>query len=102
MQQSVKNELLEYFKNLPGRTLEENRLLFYLQSSLQEFDIISVSRDDVHENGYDADGLTDTQMECLAENIALDYKGYGFKDDLSFALDLMGIKKLSDNQTTEK
>lgn len=96
MRQDIKREMLEYFKNISSPTSQENRFILYLQTEVDFFDITSVSRDDIYEKGYDADCVSDAQMERLADKMADHYCNNGFWDDLECLLDDMGIPKMND------
>lgn len=97
MRYDIKREMLEYFKNIPSPTSQENRFILYLQSEVDFFDITSVARDDIYEKGYDADCVSEAQMERLADKMGEYYCNNGFWDDLEFFLEDMKIPKLNDN-----
>lgn len=97
MRQDIKREMLEYFKNISSPTSQENRFILYLQTEVDFFDITSVSRDDIYEKGYDADYVSEAQMERLADKMAEYYCNNGFWDDLDSLLDNMGVPKLNKN-----
>lgn len=94
MRQDIKREMLEYFKNIPNPTPQESRFLLYLDTEIDFFDIIYVSRDDIYAVEYDASCLSDKQMERLADKIGDCYCNNGFWDDLASLLDDMEIPKL--------
>ena len=94
MRQDIKHEMLEYFKNIPDRTSQENRFLLHLQSEVDFFDITSVTRDDIYERGYDASCLSDEQMDIVAGAMAEAYCNNDFWFDLDDILDDMRIPKL--------
>lgn len=97
MRQDIKREMLEYFQNISNPTSQENRFMLYLQTEVDFFNITSVSRDDIYEKGYDAECVSEAQMERLADQMAECYCNNGFWDDLDSLLDDMGIPKLKDN-----
>ena len=96
MRSSIKREMLEYFKNISSPTPQENRFILYLQTDVELFDIIGLSRDDIYEKGFDADCVSDDQMGHLADKLADYYCNNGFWDDLECLLEDMGIPKLNE------
>lgn len=94
MRQDIKREMLEYFQNISNPTSQENRFILHLQTEVDFFNITSVSRDDIYEKGYDAECVSEAQMERLADKMAECYCNNGFWDDLDSLLDDMGIPKL--------
>lgn len=99
MRLGIKREMLEYFKNISSPTPQENRFILYLQTEVELFDIIGLSRDDIYDKGYDAGDMSDSQMEDLAEQLAICYSTY-FEHDFDILLDEMNISKLN-NETID-
>ena len=97
MRQDSKREILEYFKNIPNPTPQEDKLRLRMESEVMYFNITSVSHDDVCERGYDASKISDAQMERLADKMADCYCDNGFWIDLDILLDEMDIPKSNDN-----
>lgn len=96
MRTDIKQEMLDYFKNKPNRTEQENRFLLYLQNEIEFFNITSVSRDDVNELNFDGANMTDAQMERLADKMEDAYLANGYWDDMRLCLEDMEIPKLQD------
>ncbi len=95
MRYEIKKELLEYFKAIPDRTAQENRLCLHLQNDIESFDITGVCRDDIDGIGYDGANMTDAQMDRLATKMEDSYIDNGFWVDMKCHLEDMGIPKLN-------
>ena len=60
----------------------------------KEFNITSVSREDLESRGFDTTNITDAQMERLAQKMCDDYLEQMFWISLDIiAEDIMGFKK---------
>lgn len=102
MQYEIKKELLEYFKAIPNKTAQENRLCLYLQNDIEFFEVTGLSRDDVDEIGYDGANMTDAQMERLASKLGDSYVENGFWEDLECHLEYMEIQKIDSPDKEER
>ena len=102
MTQDFKRELLEYFKNIPDPTTQERRILTTLQNEIVFFDLTSIHRDDIRIKGYNADCLTDAEMERISHKLTDCYLDNGFWEDLACTLDYMGVPKLNDNAENDE
>jgi hypothetical protein len=87
----MRRELLEclhgYFSKIenPGET--ENRLLEQLTVELSSFHISSVHRDDLLDAGFNPTGVTDEDMQLLANRLSESYLEFGFGDALYITAD---------------
>ena len=97
MNHGIKKEMLSYFKSMNNRTPQENRFLMHLQSEVENFDITSVSLDDVAELGYEITEISNSIMEELSYRMADSYCDNGYWDDLRLHLENMGIPKRNYN-----
>ena len=87
------NRILEavraYFKAIQNPTDEEKRIQALLAEGF--FPITSVCRDDLRARHFDADKVTDEQMQELARRMANDYCEQLFWDSMEIIAEAVGI-----------
>lgn len=91
MIQELFNQLREYFSAKKNPTEEEIDFLKRLSDGY--FHITSVHRDDLRAKGFDADKITDAQMERLADKMGDDYCEQLFWDSMEIIADCMGLPR---------
>lgn len=64
-----------------------------LRSTMESFEITSVSRADLEEKGYDTSAITDEQMEKLASKMAEDYCEQLFWTSMDIIAENLGFPK---------
>lgn len=94
MNYTSKQELLDYFLQIPNKTEREE---YFIKILMQEgfcFDVESVCREDIQSVGYNSD-VSDYTMECIADKVADYYVQNGFYDDLREACEILGLEKIN-------
>lgn len=61
----------------------------------EAFIIASVCRDDLVNEGFDAENLSDEDLQCIANIMGDFYDNYGYRDDLLEAARKLGLKKFN-------
>lgn len=85
---------------------EKGEFILVPSNMVDEFVVTAVSRQDISSRGFNADELTDEQMEELASNLEESYIEYGnYWDCLESECEEMGVTKdesLIDNENEEE
>ncbi len=103
MKHSLKRELYQFLKDLHIEGNDEmnerkNELCAKVKDSLNQYDITCVERLDFEDRAEDPDGITDEEMEAIAEKMCDCYlNNGGFYDDAWYAAEQVGIKMLSND-----
>lgn len=85
------NDLVKYFESKENPTDEEKEFLYQFKLYNDAFPITSVTRDDLAERGFDAEKITDSQMNRLAEKMGDDYCENLFWDSMEILAETMGF-----------
>lgn len=81
-------DIHEFFKNKENKSTDEKVLLSRIEDELQFAPIAFVSRDDIEALGYNADNVTDRELQMVANKMGDYYLEYGdYNGDLQSALD---------------
>ncbi len=95
---SLLNECADYIRSHPDKELSE-RLLERIRLEFLHNDgyavVSTVSREDIVSAGYDADAVSDEELDRIAESMHEDHTEYGgYWVALKDACDSMGIPQL--------
>lgn len=81
-------DIKKHFESIENKTTDENILLSRIEDELQFAPIAFVSRDDIEALGYNADDITDRELQMVANKMGDFYNEYGdYNGDLQSALD---------------
>lgn len=81
-------DIHEFFKSKENKSTDEKVLLSRIEDELQFAPIAFVSRDDIEALGYNADNVTDRELQMVANKMGDYYLEYGdYNGDLQSALD---------------
>ena len=81
-------DIKKHFESIENKTIYENHLLSRIEDELQYAPIAFVSRDDIEQLGYNADDITDKELQMVANKMGDYYLEYGdYNEDLRLALD---------------
>ena len=81
-------DIKKHFESIENKTTDENILLSRIEDELQFAPIAFVSRDDIEALGYNADDITDRELQMVANKMGDYYNEYGdYNGDLQSALD---------------
>ena len=81
-------DIKKHFESIENKSTDENILLSRIEDELQFAPIAFVSRDDIEALGYNADEVTDRELQMIANKMGDYYSEYGnYNDDLQSALD---------------
>ena len=81
-------DIKKHFESIENKTTYENHLFSRIEDELQFAPIAFVSRDDIEALGYNADDITDRELQMVANKMGDYYYEYGdYNGDLQSALD---------------
>lgn len=81
-------DIKKHFESIENKSTDENVLLSRIEDELQFAPIAFVSRDDIEQLGYNADNVTDRDLQMVANKMGDYYLEYGdYNGDLQSALD---------------
>ena len=81
-------DIKKHFENIENKSIDEKHLLSRIEDELQFAPIAFVSRDDIEALGYNADNVTDRELQMIANKMGDYYLEYGdYNGDLQSALD---------------
>ena len=81
-------DIKKHFESIENKSTDENILLSRIEDELQFAPIAFVSRDDIEALGYNADEVTDRELQMIANKMGDYYLEYGdYNGDLQLALD---------------
>ena len=81
-------DIKKHFESIENKGTIENNLLSRIEDELQFAPIAFVSRDDIEQLGYNADNVTDRDLQMVANKMGDYYLEYGdYNGDLQSALD---------------
>lgn len=81
-------DIKKHFESIEDKSTDEKVLLSRIEDELQFAPIVFVSRDDIEALGYNADNVTDRELQMIASKMGDYYLEYGdYNGDLQSALD---------------
>jgi hypothetical protein len=81
-------DLKKHFESIENKSIYEKHLLSRIENELQFAPIAFVSRDDIEQLGYNADDITDRELQMVAHKMSDYYLEYGdYNGDLQSAID---------------
>lgn len=81
-------DIKKHFESIEDKSVYEKHLLSRIEDELQFAPIAFVSRDDIEQLGYNADNVTDRELQMVANKMGDYYLEYGdYNGDLQSALD---------------
>jgi hypothetical protein len=92
-------DIKKHFESIENKSTDENILLSRIEDELQFAPIAFVSRDDIEQLGYNAENITDTELQMVAKKMGDYYNEYGdYNGDLQCALDkCLELERLDDD-----
>lgn len=91
-------DIKKHFESIENKSTDEKVLLSRIEDELQFAPIAFVSRDDIEQLGYNADNVTDRELQMVANKMRDYYLVYGdYNGDLQSALDkCLDLKPIED------
>ena len=81
-------DIKKYFENKENKSEEDYKMLSRIGSELEYAPIAFVSRADIEQLGYNAENITDTELQMVAKKMGDYYNEYGdYNGDLQCALE---------------